>query len=79
MTAKEIFKELGYELIIKKKYLHYCDNKYEETNIYFLYENKTLMITGEKEQFNPPTAQEIWIDEFKAITQQMKELGWLDD
>lgn len=74
MTAKQMFKEIGYELI------EYTPNKIEyvfrgfiETIISFDIEEKIYHVStlGRASAISPNI--------HKTITQQMKELGWLDD
>lgn len=78
MSAKEMFEELGYNLdtaeensrlyckdILDKKTFGYKDTEM----IYFDDEYNGIYFTN-KEHLN--------IEELKAITQQCKELGWID-
>ena len=73
-TAKEMFEELGYELAIVEnkndKYkLSYEHNDNFEKDIEFYIKDKNIYI-------------EIYLlslGEIKAIFQQCKELGWLDE
>ena len=68
MTAKEMFKELGFKIDdIKKTYLSYY-NKEEDSYIYFDYIYKTVEV-----QFD------INMDLLKAINKQVEELGWDND
>lgn len=65
-TAQEMFEELGYhkEKKIVGGYISYFCCDYE-----------IMFDLNEKEY----SASEITIELHKAITQQMKELGWLDE
>ena len=71
MTAKEMFKELGYE---------YC-KYYDRDKIIQYYNEKVRFFFWIAEQeFSASEYGElknITVDEFKAIQQQMKELGWI--
>lgn len=68
MTAKEMFKELGYEVNKNKFYLEYRKKGWEEEYINFYFEKREY-VCGQ---------YTIGIELHKAITQQMKELGWLE-
>ena len=64
-----MFKELGYEVEKNKYYLEYRKKRWEEEYVYFYLEEK---------KYNCGLYQ-INAELHKAITQQMVELGWLDD
>ena len=72
MTAREMFKKLGY------KY-----NKYRDRNqmIEYRKEDSTSVLFWIKERVFSVSeyceTKDITVDEFKAIHQQMKELGWI--
>lgn len=72
MTAKEMFEEIGYEIIQSD------ENKinYSNGNFYIEFDLKyrEYMSCSYNDDLLPIT-----LEEHKAITQQMKELGWLDD
>lgn len=77
-TAKEMFEELGYAKIEFSKYGNigwegdFYDDYHEEWYTKsFLFDNVEKEITevGSKTKLN----------ELKAVYQQVKELGWLDD
>lgn len=76
MTAKEMFEALGYELI-----------KYDSIYAWFDYKSETSVITfflGSKgylksDKENEDLVEMITPQEHKAITQQIKEMGWLND
>lgn len=79
MKAKEMFEKLGYHLRLSDSstlmYSDNCDSCYEE--IIFYLNNKTYSsIFFDEEEIDN---RYITIEEHKAITQQLKELGWLDD
>ena len=71
MTAREMFEALGYE---------YC-KFYDRNKIIQYYNEKVRFLFWIAEQeFSASEYGElknITVDEFKAIQQQMKELGWL--
>lgn len=84
MTAKEMFEKLGYKKCDKsnKRVLGY--KKIFMRNDYFIefgIETKQFIIYRETFKLDE-IIDEIRVcnfDEYKAITQQMKELGWLDE
>lgn len=64
MTAKEMFEELGYDLVETTPYMMYYYN--EENNIYiWFYNSETIEIVNE-----------FTLDILKAINKQVEELGW---
>lgn len=72
MNAREMFKSLGYE----------CSKYYDRNRIIQYYnEEETQFFFWIKEQefsaseYGEP--KNITMDEFKAIQQQMEELGWI--
>ena len=71
MTAREMFEALGYE---------YC-KFYDRNKIIQYYNEKVRFLFWIAEQeFSVSEYGElknITVDEFKAIQQQMKELGWI--
>ena len=73
MNAIEMFKSLGYE---------YC--KYYDRNKIIQYFNKKedvqFLFWIAEQEFSASEygeTKDITVDEFKAIQQQMKELGWI--
>ena len=73
MTAKEMFEKLGY-----KK-----DNRYTQTIVYKLVENVVLndgknIKFGVNRYISFDFAPIINVELYQAITQQMKELGWIE-
>ena len=79
MTAKEMFEELGYELVFENsEVLRYRKNKWKDVEFWKVYE----LVTGEKKKKfikvsnikNMPVA--ITIEDLKAINKQIEELGW---
>jgi hypothetical protein len=78
MSAKEMFEALGYELIQDSiDWLTYSANyeKWYEHNIDFNKKEKQIRISGGIVAMG----RIITLDELKAINQQCKELGWLDE
>lgn len=79
MSAKEMFKNLGYYLYLNDSlelsYRKCCDGL-EEIITFWLNtkEYNSIFCDGEKIDIRDITALE-----HKAIHQQLKELGWLDD
>ena len=74
MTAREMFKSLGYER-----------SKYYDRNQIIKYNNEEegqIVFWVKEQEFSASEYGEpksITVDEFKAIHQQLKELGWLDE
>lgn len=77
MTAKEMFKELGYEkirLADENIVVLYERPVYGEKEYIYFYPEKQLRITFEsKNKVYPPT---FTLEELKAINKQVEELGW---
>ena len=75
MTAKEMFEKLGYISLTKK----YIKGKLKT----IVYKNEVskdwIKFYADKQQFIEISGNGIFIQELKAINQQVKELGWLDD
>lgn len=87
MSAKEMFEKLGYrkedvEDIFTGEIYEY-DYKYVKFDGTWLYEilfnDSTKLIHFNTELFNKTQNEMITIDLLKAINQQCKELGWLDE
>lgn len=72
MTAREMFKSLGYER-----------SKYYDRNQIIKYNNEEegqIVFWVKEQEFSASEYGEpksITVDEFKAIHQQLKELGWI--
>lgn len=68
MTAKKMFESLGYEY-----------SKYYDRNriIQYYNEQKNEFVFWIEEQEFSASEFSITVDEFKAIQQQMRELGWI--
>lgn len=74
-TAKEMFEALGYELdtVDDNGSIEYVKDSY---NVYYFdLDNREFYKTGLWDS----ECDRITFPEFKAIHQQMKELGWLDE
>jgi len=88
MTAKEMFENLGYHeyTIYEKTDKRFGYQKivsyYPEVirNIHFNKRNKTINIFGRHITDSLSVWENEWltIEEYQAITQQMKELGWIE-
>ena len=81
MNAKEMFEELGYERkyddIVTYELLYHFING---VGCYIVFNNGTVFAVGLNEQ---QKFSDDWVvitkEVYQAITQQMKELGWLDE
>ena len=88
MTAKEMFEELGYVIKTKTEYeIRYCNNHgYNHEDgidyVYFDLHDKAVerydVYDGYRTYSSLPKVYEQEPKLYKAITQQMKELGWLE-
>nr|DAK87200.1 MAG TPA: Kinetochore protein [Caudoviricetes sp.] len=67
-SAKELFKELGYDLVETTPYMMYYYNEENDVHIWFYNNSKTIEIVNE-----------FTLDILQAINQQVNELGWLGD
>lgn len=82
-SACQLFEELGYNVIYQNKhYMFYVKDlvntpEYERDCIHleFNFDTKTF----NKTYGDDNTVYEITVEELKAINQQIKELGWLDE
>lgn len=82
-SAREMFEDLGYDEIYQNKhYMFYVKDlvntsEYERDCIHleFNFDTKTF----NKTYGDDNTVYEITVEELKAINQQCKELGWLDE
>ena len=75
MNAREMFKELGYEYCKyydRDKIIQYYNEK-EDVQFLFWIAEQEFSVSEYGELKN------ITVDEFKAIQQQLKELGWLEE
>lgn len=74
MTAREMFEELGYLLETYNEYtIKYSKEEYNYTTFDFNLETKKIY-----SRFMS-VAHGITLDELKAVIQQAKELGWLEE
>ena len=64
-SAKELFEELGFDLVETTSYMVYYYNEENEIYIWFYNNSKTIEIVNE-----------FTLDILKAINQQINELGW---
>lgn len=81
MTAKEMFEALGYKQVVNNdNFIEYQDDSHGDGDYKYIYFNHLWKsyIVGYFEECNRnvrPT--KVYIEEYKAIAQQMKELGWI--
>ena len=64
-SARELFEELGYNLVENAPYMMYYYNEENEVHIWFYNNSKTIEIVNE-----------FTLDILQAINQQVNELGW---
>ena len=64
-SARELFEELGYNLVETAPYMMYYYNEENEVHIWFYNNSKTIEIVNE-----------FTLDILQAINQQVNELGW---
>ena len=64
-SAKELFEELGFDLVETTSYMVYYYNEENEIYIWFYNNSKTIEIVNE-----------FTLDILKAINKQAEELGW---
>lgn len=70
MTAKEMFEALGFKIYEEKQHIQYERNREDDIAIIsFIIEIKNVYIN----------LRYLSSDLLKAINQQCKELGWLDE
>ena len=67
-SAKELFEELGFDLVETTPYMMYYHN--EENDVYIWLYNKRKPIE---------IVNEFTLDILQAINQQVNELGWLGE
>ena len=83
MTAEQMFKELGYEkseYLSGIKYELKIETIYEYTNVIsFIVDDKIVDFSYYDGFEDGESGLSINMDELKAVIQQCKELGWLDD
>ena len=71
MTAKEMFEALGYEYKEKENDIVYTFKIYKKWKIFISKLYPTFRVSLADTSLSK--------SDMKAITQQMKELGWIDD
>lgn len=77
MNAKEMFKQLGYEF--EKEYTRYGVNDTYRYNKCSRPNDSVIFYLDGKQIIIYQTFNTIHVSELQAITQQCKELGWLED
>ena len=79
-SAREMFEELGYKNVIKNDKKVVFENYDIDTSIEFSNDDEHKAIILQELGINDSgDYYVITLDEHKAINQQIKELGWLDD
>ena len=84
MSAKEMFKKLGYDCdegcdgILYSKWVNEIATDYE---IQIIFEKNPICFrkTRTKGVFNLSRPDDITLEELQAINKQVEELGWLND
>lgn len=78
MTAKEMFEALGYYLYSNDSLISYrkCSGELEEIITFWLNTKEYSSVFFNREEID---IRNITALEHKAIHQQLRELGWLDD
>ena len=76
MSAKEMFEQLGYKLMVEDQIWtkHRLLYTRDRTAMYFLFATKTYYKCTRTYDVESET---ITVDEHKAITKQLEELGWI--
>ena len=67
-SAKELFEELGFDLVETTPYMMHYYNEENDVYIWFYNNSKTIEIVNE-----------FTLDILQAINQQVNELGWLGE
>ena len=68
-SAKQMFEDLGYSVLIDDEYQICYDNKKEKKGVIFYYEDVKFILRNSKRDIDMPL--------LKAINQQCKELEWI--
>ena len=79
MTAKELFESLGYKQIATYyNLIEYIDDKEGSDYVYIIFDlSLKVYEVGYFDGYKTTVPITTSIKEHKAITQQMKELGWI--
>lgn len=75
MTAKEMFEKLGYISLTK----NYIKGKLKTIEYKKEASKDWIKFYEDKQQFIEISGNGIFVQELKAISQQCRELGWLDE
>ena len=67
-SAKELFEELGFDLVETTPYMMYYHNEENDVYIWFYNNSKTIEIVNE-----------FTLDILQVINKQVNELGWLGE
>ncbi len=78
MTADEMFEELGYKKskFVSKDFIEYQHSYIYNTSIFIQFDLDELYITKYDDTDNGIKYLGFTLNELKAITKQMEELGW---
>ena len=78
-TAEEMFEELGYKKskFVSKDFIEYQHSYIYDTSIFIRFDLDELYITKYDDTDNGIKYLGFTLNELKAITKQMEELGWL--
>jgi glyceraldehyde-3-phosphate dehydrogenase/erythrose-4-phosphate dehydrogenase len=78
-TAEEMFEVLGYKKskFVSKDFIEYQHSYIYDTSIFIRFDLDELYITRYDDTDNGKKYLGFTLDELKAITKQMEELGWL--
>ena len=82
MNAREMFEKLDYEQTKTKKFIKYTDKYFTSSWYHIMFDLEEKLIEcyiSNDSPFSPNEPFSISIGELKAINQQCKELGWLDE
>ena len=79
MTAEEMFKELGYKKskFVSKDFIEYEHSYIYDTSIFIRFDLDELYITKYDDTDNGIKYLGFTLNELKATTKKMEELGWL--
>ena len=86
MTAIKMFEEIGYkctQFVSNKQFEIVYETKYYISDTTYItfdrLDKRFSKFTNSDSPFEASMVEDITLDEFKAIQQQLKELGWIDE
>lgn len=79
MTAEQMFSKFGYDKYKIKEGIHYQNSDILEYNIKFLFDYKYVSCWTFDYDVGTKSAMAIDMGSLKAIIQQCRELGWLEN